>query len=116
VVSNLVSNALKYGPPARPVRVVVDGTGADLALAVSDEGESLAAQDREAIFEPFQSRRAAQGAMRSSVGLGLFIVRRIAEAHGGSVELDVARARGTTFTVRLPRGRSPAGAPPTPGG
>jgi signal transduction histidine kinase len=116
VVSNLVSNALKYGPPLRPVRMVIDGRGVDVALAVTDEGGSLTPAEQESLFQPFRPGRSADGEVRHSVGLGLYVVRRIAEAHGGQVTVDSAIGRGTTFTVRLPRGRAPRAAPPGAGG
>jgi signal transduction histidine kinase len=116
VVANLVTNALKYGPPRRPVRVVIDGSGDDVALAVTDEGGSLAPAEQKALFEPFRPGRAGKREAAPSVGLGLYVVRRIAEAHGGRVAVESATGRGTTFTVRLPRGRAPRAGPPAAGG
>jgi signal transduction histidine kinase len=118
VVANLVTNALKYGPPRGPVRVVVDGdgNGHEVALAVIDEGGALTPQAQQSLFEPFRPARAADGSVGASVGLGLYVVRRIAEAHGGRVVVDSAEGRGTTFTVRLPRGRAPRVDPPAAGG
>jgi signal transduction histidine kinase len=116
VVSNLVTNALKYGPPRGPIRVVVDGEGAEVALSVSDEGGALSPQAQATLFEPFRPARNGDGAAGASVGLGLYVVRRIAEAHGGRVAVDSAAGRGTTFTVRLPRGRAPRAGPPAADG
>jgi signal transduction histidine kinase len=116
VAANLVSNALKHGPPRRPIRVVVDGHGEEVALSVSDEGGALAAAEQATLFEPFRGTQAGQAVPGASVGLGLYVVRRIAEAHGGRVAVDSAEGRGTTFTVRLPRGRAPRAAPPAVGG
>jgi signal transduction histidine kinase len=116
VVANLVTNALKYGPPRRPIRVVVDGSDGEVALSVSDEGGALGQQAQQGLFEPFRPGRAATGGPGSSVGLGLYVVRRIAEAHGGRVAVESAAGRGTTFTVRLPRGRAPRTDPPPAGG
>lgn len=119
VVANLVVNALKYGPPQRPVRVVVDGTaaeGAEVHLSVHDEGGGLPAEQHELIFQPFRRGRAGDSQERGSAGLGLYIVAKIAEAHGGAVSVESALGRGTTFTVKLPRGRPPAAAPAAAGG
>lgn len=116
VVTNLVSNALKYGPPERPVRVVIDGRGEDVLLSVKDEGGGLPAALREAIFEPFRRGVEGDAAAHRSSGLGLFVVRRIAEAHGGEVTVDSAPGRGTTFTLRLPRRTAPAAAATPAGG
>jgi len=116
VVTNLVSNAVKYGPPLRPIRIVVDGRGGEVLLSVKDEGGALPAELKDVIFEPF--RRGVQGDVQAhrSAGLGLFIVRRIAEAHGGSVTVESAPELGTTFTLRLPRQPAPPAAPPPAGG
>jgi signal transduction histidine kinase len=116
VVTNLVSNALKYGPPLRPIRLVVDGRGDEVTLSVTDEGGALPAELREVIFEPFRRGVAGDAQATRSTGLGLFIVRRIAAAHGGSVTVDSAPGRGTTFTLRLPRRTAPAAAPSPAGG
>lgn len=116
VVANLVSNALKYGPPLRPIRVVIDGSGDDVAFEVTDEGGSLTPEEQASLFEPFRPGRSGDVEAASSVGLGLYVVRCIAEAHGGQVAVDSASGRGTTFTVRLPRGRAPRAGPPGAGG
>ena len=103
VVVNLVSNALKYGPPDGPVAVRVDGQPGELVLTVHDDGGGLEPRLQEAIFEPFRRLKAGDAHAARSAGLGLFIVRQIAEAHGGTAAVDSAPGRGTTFTVRLPR-------------
>lgn len=110
VVTNLVSNALKYGPPLRPIRIVVDGRGPEVLLSVTDEGGSLPEAQREAIFEPFRRGVAGDAQAQHSSGLGLYIVRRIAQAHGGEVTVASAPGQGTTFTLRLPRRTAPAAA------
>jgi signal transduction histidine kinase len=117
VAANLVSNAIKYGPAHRPVRIVVDGDGeAEVRLSVHDEGGGLRADRHEEIFEPFRRGVAGDTEEAHSAGLGLYIVRRIAEAHGGEVTVASAPATGTTFTVRLPRRPAPGGAPAAAGG
>ncbi len=116
VVTNLVSNALKYGPALRPIRIVIDGRGEEVLLSVSDEGGALPEAMREVIFEPFRRGVAGDAQAHHSSGLGLYIVRRIAEAHGGAVTVDSAPGRGTTFTLRLPRRTGRADAPAPAGG
>ena len=107
VVSNLVSNAIKYSPRGGQVRVALRTSDRELVLTVADAGLGIAAEDQARLFEPFQrvgdTKRAIAGA-----GLGLFIVRRIVEAHGGRIELASSLGAGSTFTVTLPR--DPAGA------
>ena len=116
VVSNLVSNALKYGPALRPIRIVVDGTGGDVLVSVHDDGGGLPPEQLEAVFEPFRRAVAGDAQETGSVGLGLYIVRRIVEAHGGEVTVASAPGAGTTFTVRLARRTAPAAAPAAAGG
>ncbi|MBK7862933.1 MAG: PAS domain-containing protein [Archangiaceae bacterium] len=102
VVSNLVSNALKYGDTLSPVQVRVNGKGADVLLEVSNHGPPISAEMQERLFEPMQRGAVRPDVATRSVGLGLFIVKHLIEAHGGSVSLR-SDAEATTFTVRLPR-------------
>ncbi len=103
VVSNLVTNALKYSPENTPVRVETVGSGERVVLRVHNEGEPIAADLLPRIFEPL--RRGKRRASRSdrSIGLGLYIVRELVLAHGGTVDVSSTEAEGTTFTVSLPR-------------
>jgi len=99
VVTNLVSNAQKHAPGA-PVRVEVQARADDrVALIVSDKGPGIPAENQQRIFQ-----RPAKGAStEGGMGVGLWIVARIAEAFGGSVRLDSPPGGGATFTVDLPR-------------
>jgi PAS domain S-box-containing protein len=99
VVGNLLSNALKYGN-RKPVHIKVRREGAFALLAVTDTGLGVPASEHRRIFERFE--RAHSGGI-SGMGLGLWIVREIVEAHGGSIELASVPDEGSTFTVRLPR-------------
>jgi signal transduction histidine kinase len=114
LVSNLVSNALHYGAAGAPITVSlsVDPAGA-LVIRVHNTGQPMPAELRDKLFEPYQRGKGAESAHPRGLGLGLFIVREIARAHGGTVEVESDEQRGTTFTVRLPK-RSPA--PPAAGG
>jgi signal transduction histidine kinase len=96
VVANLVANALEHGAPAIPVRVVVRREESEVVLEVWNGG-TVPAQVLPRVFEPF-----ARGGRRG-LGLGLFIVREIVRAHGGSAELHSSEADGTVVRVRLPR-------------
>lgn len=100
---NLVSNAVKYGVPDAPVRVALHGEEADIRLEVTNSGPPIDPSFFREIFDPLK-RGAARGERddRGSLGLGLFIVREIAQAHGGEVEVRSDRGE-TTFSVRLPR-------------
>jgi PAS domain S-box-containing protein len=104
VVSNLLANAVEHGAKDGPVRVSVGVDGADAVLEVENEGPPIAPELLPVIFEPFCGRLALRGASGArGLGLGLYIVREVVTAHGGSVAVDSSAERGTTFTVRLPR-------------
>jgi signal transduction histidine kinase len=98
-IANVVRNALVYSPPATGVRVRVEASGDSARVVVRDEGPGIAAQERETIFDPFSRGRSASG--NQGVGLGLFIARRVLEAHGGSIALRPSRS-GATFVLELP--------------
>jgi signal transduction histidine kinase len=104
VVANLLSNALRYAPPNRPVRLRVIGGARDVSIAVSDDGPGIAPEVRVGLFEPFRPVAPGDARGGGGVGLGLFIVRTIAEAHGGLVRVDTSLGVGTTFVVQVPRG------------
>jgi signal transduction histidine kinase len=107
VVANLLTNAAKYAPGARvEVRVALDAGCA--RIEVRDEGPGIPTSEQERLFRPFERVRPDQA---SGLGLGLFIVRQIVEAHGGVVTLTSAPGRGTTFVVELPCGLEGRDAP-----
>ncbi len=109
LVRNLLDNAAKHGCP--PVAIVVDRDGEAATITVSDAGRSIAPDLRERIFEPF-FRPKGSGEGTGGWGLGLALVRQIAERHGGSVTCDADPAGGTCFVARLAIGAGqPAGGP-----
>lgn len=101
VTANLISNAIKYAPANTTIRIAVARHEAEALLEVSDRGPGIPAHEQQQIFEPFRRRRHDEAI--PGVGLGLYNVKRLVEAHRGRVELDSAPGRGTTFRVRLPR-------------
>jgi signal transduction histidine kinase len=102
IVSNLVSNAMKYGHGgAISLSISVVAPGDRVRLAVHDEGVGIAMQDQERIFERFE--RASSAHASSSLGIGLWIVRQLVEAFGGTVGVESSLGAGATFTVELPR-------------
>jgi len=107
-VDNLLSNAIKYSPIGGKMELSmsVDDDGA--VIAVKDEGAGLSADDLSRLFGRFQRLSAKPTGGESSTGLGLSIVKRIVELHGGSVSAESAGpGRGATFTIRLPPASSP---------
>ena len=114
VVSNLVSNAIKYGD-GRPIDVTlrelhVPGEPARVELTVSDSGIGIDRAHQARIFERFE--RAVSTRHYGGFGLGLWIVRQIVEASGGSIDVESEPQKGARFRVLLPRGEVPVSAAP----
>jgi len=108
IVSNLVSNAMKYGHGgAISVSISVVPPGDRVRLAVHDNGIGIASYDQDRIFERFE--RASPTHAGSSLGIGLWIVRQLVEAFGGTVHVESSPGAGATFTVELPRTAKSAG-------
>jgi signal transduction histidine kinase len=106
-LQNLISNAVKYGGNARWVRVSArrdrgSGSRDQVLFAVEDRGMGIGAEDRKHIFEPFYRGRDAVSQQIQGSGLGLNLVMRIAEAHGGRVSVTSEPGKGSTFTLSLP--------------
>ncbi|PRP91308.1 Signal transduction histidine-protein kinase ArlS [Enhygromyxa salina] len=101
---NLLDNAHRHSPLGRPVRLEVRRVGEWLELAVSDEGPGVPPQLRELVFTPFFRVDASRSRGTGGLGLGLTIVARIVEAHGGTVHLGAAPGAGARFSIRLPAG------------
>jgi len=107
-LQNLISNAVKYGGEARWLRVTA-GAGnpkglppRQVVFTVEDRGLGIDADDRKHIFEPFYRGREAVSRQIQGSGLGLNLVARIAEAHGGKVTVTSEPGKGSTFTIALP--------------
>jgi len=101
VASNLIANALIHGAPERPVRVALSVSKDGATFTVRNQGPVIPREQFDSLFEPFKPHTARPGARRG-LGLGLYIVRSIVAAHGGSVTVESNETDGTTFTVRLP--------------
>jgi signal transduction histidine kinase len=101
LVTNIVVNALQHGAPDRPVEIGVRGGPATVHLAVRNFGPVIPEAVREHIFEPF--RQGSPESVAPGLGLGLYIVKLIATAHGGNVSVASSAEAGTTFAVDLPR-------------
>ncbi|HXG87315.1 MAG TPA: HAMP domain-containing sensor histidine kinase [Vicinamibacterales bacterium] len=101
-VQNLIGNAVKYGGESRWVGISAEATGRRLRIRVEDRGIGITAEDRKQMFEPFYRGREAVARQIQGSGLGLHLVRRIVEAHGGGVTVQSEPGKGTTFTIELP--------------
>jgi len=101
VMRNLVGNALKFTEHGR-VDVDVQATADTLTLRVADTGIGIRPEDQRAIFEMFRQVDQSDSRRYGGTGLGLYLVRRFVEQLGGTVEVDSAPGRGSTFTITLP--------------
>jgi signal transduction histidine kinase len=102
VLVNLIDNAVKYSPPGAEVRVEAQALDARVVIDVRDRGPGIAREHHGVIFEKFG--RVQSGSAKPGTGLGLFIARSIAEAHGGSLAVRSNLQQGATFTLTLPVG------------
>jgi signal transduction histidine kinase len=103
VLGNLIENAVKYSPEGGEVRVSAAAANGAVQIAVRDAGPGIPRDQQGRIFEKF-GRVDVPGASKPGTGLGLFIARSIAEAHGGSLDVSSGIEPGTTFTLSLPVG------------
>ena len=100
IISNLVSNAIKYSPAGTVVRMQLQYIDATVILTVSDEGIGIPEADLPHLFEPFH--RATNVGTISGTGLGLVITREAVELHGGTITVESQQDVGTTFLIRIP--------------
>jgi signal transduction histidine kinase len=107
VLCNLIGNAISHGSSDTPVEVSVEVCETEALLAVRNRGPVIPPEQMASLFQPFTQGAAAVGhpGRPRGLGLGLYIVREIVNAHGGTVAVDSHDDRGTTFLVRLPRRR-----------
>jgi signal transduction histidine kinase len=99
VLGNLIDNAVKFSPAGSPVAVRATAENGRVAVAVTDQGEGIPPEHQETIFEQFGR---VLGTNKPGSGLGLYIARAIAEAHGGTLDVTSAPGEGATFTLSLP--------------
>jgi two-component system, OmpR family, sensor kinase len=113
VITNLVSNAIKYGD-SKPIDVSVEGATDRAVVIIRDRGLGISPNDHERIFGRFE--RAASSRHYGGIGLGLWIVKQIIDALGGTVVVESTPGDGSTFRVELPLQADKARHPtPTPG-
>jgi signal transduction histidine kinase len=101
ILVNLLSNATKYSPEGRLIRLRMAGEKDSIVIQVIDQGIGISADDQKRLFEPFF--RASNVETISGIGLGLSIVRDCVVLHQGTITTESELDRGTTFTVRLPK-------------
>ncbi len=102
LLDNLLSNALKFSPPHTEVEVAVGLEEEAIYISVTDQGPGIPEKELEQLYDLFFLGSARSTAGEKRMGLGLPIVKRIVDAHGGRIEVDTELGKGTTFVVRLP--------------
>jgi two-component system, NarL family, sensor histidine kinase EvgS len=121
VVVNFLQNALKYSPPGSPIAVRLEARDGMAEVSVLDQGPGLSSEEASYVFDKY--RRASGASRKEGLGLGLYISRRIVEAHGGRIGVESTPGRGARFYFQVPLAKgqaaaaspSPAaGAPRTP--
>lgn len=112
VVQNLLDNALKYDGQGRGARLTAraDRASGGAVLRVEDHGPGISASDLPHVFAPFYRGREAVGGQVRGFGLGLALVKRAVEDHGGTIDVSSTEGRGTAFTIRLPAAPAAPGA------
>ncbi|MEW5799886.1 MAG: two-component regulator propeller domain-containing protein [Bacteroidota bacterium] len=103
-VENLINNAGKFSPPHTTINVSVEVHDSSVSIRVQDHGPGLTEEDKHHLFQPFKKLSAQPTGNEISTGLGLTIVKKIVEMHGGSVRAESTAGSGATFIVELPRG------------
>lgn len=99
VLENLLTNAVKYGVPDKPITIKIENNPEEVILKVHNYGEPIAPEEREDIFNFLKHRDKGSSGQLKSWGIGLSFVKMAAEAHGGRVEIESNEENGTTFKV-----------------
>lgn len=106
-VLNLITNAFKYGRNDTPVTLKVDTNNGRVTISVHNEGVPISFLDRELLFEPFRRSERAKKSGKTGWGIGLSLVRAVAQAHGGSISVESGEGFGTNFRLDLPADARP---------
>jgi signal transduction histidine kinase len=100
VFDNVLSNSVKYSPQATAIDVVISRNGGpDVEVAITDRGRGIDPADLPRVFDEFW--RAQSSSERSGSGIGLFIVKKVVEAHGGNASIESTPGAGTTVRIHL---------------
>lgn len=103
VMANLLGNAIKFTPAGGHIGIAARQSGNGLELRVSDDGVGISADELPAVFDLFRQEASSKQLSNGGLGIGLALVRRLVELHGGKVEVHSdGKGRGTVFTIRLP--------------
>jgi signal transduction histidine kinase len=103
IVVNLVSNAVKYSPDGGKICVDIEDPGGCVILRISDQGMGMAPEQMKNLFQKFYRTPDARRSGIKGTGLGLYLIKQLIEAHGGTISVVSAPGQGTAFTVELPK-------------
>jgi signal transduction histidine kinase len=103
VLTNIISNAIKFAPKQSQIDVHLSESDGSLQVCISDQGPGIPEEDRGHVFDKFYV--IADGRGLSGLGLGLYIAREIIELHGGQIWVESEPQQGSTFCFRLPKER-----------
>jgi len=101
VIENLAINAVKYGAPSKPITLTLEQTETQLSLTIHNEGDPIALDAQSILFQQFRRTIAAEE--QTGWGLGLFLAKNITEAHKGTLAVESAEGKGTSFIINLPK-------------
>ena len=101
VITNLITNAVKYSPEGSTVFLKVEKSGSHASVTVKDEGVGMEDHEIRELFQPFRRLDRTRG-MATGTGLGLFSAKKIVEAHGGAIGISSRLGNGTTVVLELP--------------
>lgn len=101
VIENLAINAVKYGASTTPITITLQQTETQISLTIHNEGNPIALNAQSILFQQF--RRTISAEEQTGWGLGLFLAKSITEAHQGTIEVESAESKGTSFIIKLPK-------------
>jgi len=101
VIENLAINAVKYGAPSTPITLTLQQTETQIGLTIHNEGDPIALDAQSILFQQF--RRTISAEEQTGWGLGLFLAKNITEAHQGTLAVESAEGKGTSFIINLPK-------------
>ena len=103
ILFNLLDNAVKYSPSLSKVNVFARRSGRDILVGVKDQGQGISEEFLNSIFQPFQKGEGNEHGPIKGMGLGLYIVNQLVEAHGGRIDVRSEHGRGSTFVAHIPQ-------------
>lgn len=105
ILFNLLSNAFKYTPQGKQIKIVITETGAEVAITVEDQGIGIAENKQKSLFVRFENLVDKNLFNQSSTGIGLSLVKELVEMHHGNISLHSRPGEGSRFTIKLPKGK-----------